>query len=127
MVVAWVVVETLPGRAGAVARRLEATTGLEVKGDDEERAEARFTVRADLEELERPEGQPELLAAIAAGTGGEQLRWEGDLATLDLQGADAVTVDRTTTTPAWDRWWWLLAAALPLGAEWFLRRRWGAV
>jgi hypothetical protein len=38
-----------------------------------------------------------------------------------------VEVGRSKDAPLWDRWGWLVALAVLLGAEWFLRRRFGYV
>ena len=86
---------------------------------------ARFTVRAQHPELEEPAARPELLAALSRATGGQHLSSAEGLVSLELSGLERrVTLSRIAVT-GWDRWWWLLAAALPLAADWFLRRRWG--
>jgi hypothetical protein len=36
-----------------------------------------------------------------------------------------VEIGRRKDQPIWNRWWYLAALALTLGAEWILRRRWG--
>jgi len=92
----------------------------------DEEAVARFTVRADQPELADPAGRPELMAALAERTGGQVLDPDGDLADLSLEGLVEREVTRRVAAPAWDRPWWLLLAVVPLGLEWFLRRRWGA-
>lgn len=94
--------------------------------DPEALAEARFTVRAAHAELLSPEGHPELLRALAEGTGGSLLDPAEAMADLSLGGLVEREVSRRIATPVWDRWWWLITAALPLALDWFLRRRWGA-
>ena len=49
----------------------------------------------------------------------------GDLPDLRLTDPEVVEIGRRKDVPIWDRWWYLAALALTLGAEWVLRRRWG--
>ncbi len=107
-----------PGSYRAVATRSGAAEG--------PAAEARFTVRAEQEELLDPAARPALLAALARGTGGRALDAGDDLEGLLRELGPGTTVRRLSAAPAWDRPWWLLAVALPLAAEWLLRRRWGS-
>jgi uncharacterized membrane protein len=87
-------------------------------------ASSRFSVRADPAELRDPTATPELLEAIAAATGGEVLQPGSDLVALARESHVERRVSRVVHAPAWTHWGWLLAAALPLGLEWWLRRRW---
>ncbi len=89
-------------------------------------ARARFTVRGSHAELRSPAGRPELLRALAESTGGQLLDPDGAMEDLSLDGLTDREIRRRIADPAWDRWWWLLVAALPLALDWFLRRRWGA-
>jgi len=94
--------------------------------DPDALAEARFTVRGAHAELASPDGDPDLLRALSEGTGGSPLDPGEGMADLALEGLVERKVSRRIATPAWNRPWWLLAAALPLALDWFLRRRWGA-
>ena len=94
--------------------------------DPDAMAEARFTVRGAHAELAAPDGNPDLLRALAEGTGGAALDLDEGMADLSLEGLVERKVSRRIATLAWDRPWWLLLATLPLAVDWFLRRRWGA-
>jgi len=107
----------VPDRAGTWEVVAETADGFR-------RASARFSVRADPAELREPAALPELLAAIAATTGGEVLAPDHDLVALAREAHVEREVSREVDTPAWNLWGWLLLAALPLGLEWWLRRRW---
>jgi len=96
-----------------------------IAADAGTRATARFTVRQDPEELSQPEGRPEQLAALSDVTGGQVLDLADDLAGVAAASHTERTIARTVSSPAWDRWPWLLLCALPLGVDWWLKRRWG--
>ncbi|MEM9353547.1 MAG: hypothetical protein AAGA92_11085 [Planctomycetota bacterium] len=93
---------------------------------------ARFTV-PDLDtELDQPAAEPTLMASLAgltADAGGEGLAPEqfGDL--LDelaerTQEFEEETIERITL---WDTWPAMIAFVAAVGAEWWLRKRWGLV
>ncbi len=46
---------------------------------------------------------------------------------MPLADPPLVEVGRSKDQPLWDRWYWLAALVLVLGAEWGLRRRFGYV
>jgi uncharacterized membrane protein len=70
--------------------------------------------------------RPGLLAAAAEITGGAfQALPGGGLPDLRMADPEVVEIGRRRDLPIWDRWWWLVALAASLGAEWVLRRRWG--
>ncbi len=94
----------------------------EVEG--EARAEARFSVRPDLAEFDDAAGRPELLRQLARATGGEVLDADEPLDVARLGPGPRATRSVTEVVPVWDRWWWLVAVAAPLGLDWILRRRW---
>jgi len=71
----------------------------------------------------------ELLGELAAKGGGKALALKNGLNLASLPFADPpmVEVGRSKDQPLWDRWYWLMALVLVLGAEWGLRRRFGYV
>ena len=105
----------VPPRAGTW--QVTALAGIE--------ATARFTVRQDPEELIDAVGRPELLAAISEATGGMVLGLEDDLSRVTEGSRTERTISSTVSEPTWDRWPWLLLCTLPLGLDWWFRRRWG--
>jgi uncharacterized membrane protein len=81
-------------------------------------------------ELDRPAPRPDVLRAISEATGGELRRLPvsldaSDVADLGFRPAEVARVNRRRDVPLWATWWTLGGAALLLGAEWWLRRRWG--
>jgi len=89
-------------------------------------AEARASVSERQGELENPRAEPELMTALARGTGGAVLEGESpDPGSMALSSERSLlTLDRRIE-PLWDRWWWLLLSVLPLATEWTIRRRLG--
>jgi hypothetical protein len=70
--------------------------------------------------------RPELLAAVAEATGGGFAATPGGgLPDLEFTDPEVVEIGRRKAVPIWDRWWYLVALAATLAAEWTLRRRWG--
>jgi hypothetical protein len=70
----------------------------------------------------------ELLADIARATGGRAYELPmGGFPDAPFLDPPLVEVGRSKDAPLWDRWGWLVALAVLLGAEWFLRRRFGYV
>lgn len=93
---------------------------------------ARFTVSDQDVELDQPAAEPTLLANLAeltAAAGGEGLAPE-ELSTLlerleeRVEEFEERIVEKTTL---WDTWPTLLSFVGLLGAEWYLRKRWGLV
>jgi hypothetical protein len=65
---------------------------------------------------------------IAGVTGGKSYRLPmSGLPNLPLLDPPVVEVGRSKDQPLWDRWYYLVALVALLGAEWFLRRRFGYV
>ena len=84
-----------------------------------------FLVRGAGRELEEPEARDELMRAVAAATGGS-FKGPGDSwSGLSLHPPRVVRVNQHRDVELWAGWWVLLVAALCLGANWALRRRWG--
>jgi uncharacterized membrane protein len=80
--------------------------------------------------LERsdPAVRPDLLEQIAQASGGQAYVLPLDrLPEVPLVAPPTVEVGRAKDRPIWDRWYYLVALATLLGAEWFLRRRFGYV
>jgi hypothetical protein len=68
------------------------------------------------------------MADIAKATGGKAYRLpRTGFPELPLLEPPVVEVGRSKDEPLWDRWYYLVALAALLGAEWFLRRRFGYV
>jgi uncharacterized membrane protein len=108
-----------PYRLVASARKGDRALG---EGEDA------VAVRAVGPELSDASLHPDLLERIAAATSGKAYRlpmsgWP-DLPLLD---PPVVEVGRSKDQPLWDRWYYLLVLVALLGAEWFLRRRFGYV
>ena len=116
---------TLPGDYVLEVAPRDATSGWEP-------ARARFTVHQEDLELENPMADPALLASLArqtASVGGLAGRPETLPNLLRRLASDPpnVRIERSHKQTYWDRWWVLLAFVALLGAEWFLRKRWGLV
>jgi len=89
-------------------------------------AEARASVSERRGELADPRSVPELLAALARGTGGTTLHGEQpDPGDMVRREGNAMLATHRRIEPLWSHWWWLLLATLPLALEWTLRRRIG--
>ncbi len=85
-----------------------------------------FTVEPRSLELDRAAPRPDLLAALAKGSGGQALHTESSaLANLALNDPDVVEIDRRRNIELWDNAWALLFGVILLAAEWALRRRSG--
>jgi len=109
---AYKVVARSEGAPGAAGPAETATTAVAVRGAGPEDADAA--------------PRPELLSAVAEATGGASAVLPGgDLPALAMTDPEVVEIGRRKDVPIWDRWWYLAALALALGAEWVLRRRWG--
>lgn len=101
-----------------------AVLGAEPEGDAPPLAEEGFVVESGGDELANPFAQPETLRAIADATGGTAYSSADaiDLKSLDRGRAQVLTSEQRNplTTVAF-----FAIAALCLGSEWLLRRRWG--
>lgn len=85
-----------------------------------------FLVREATTELDRPTGDRETLALIAAGTGGTALGPVATLpAALPFDAPRIVRVDKRTDVELWSRPGLLLLIVGLLGLEWLLRQRSG--
>jgi uncharacterized membrane protein len=87
-----------------------------------------YLVKDGGHELDRPRGDPELLAAIATATKGVSLGPAASLpADLPFDPPRVVRVDRRTDVELWSRPGLLVLAVLLLGLEWLLRQRSGTL
>jgi uncharacterized membrane protein len=85
-----------------------------------------FVVNPEREELEHPGAREDILAAIAAQTGGRHLGAAGALPDdLPFAPPRVVRVDRRSDVEIWSRPHLLFLALALLGTEWALRRRRG--
>jgi hypothetical protein len=108
-----------PYKLLATAKKGETDLG---KGEDA------VAVRAVGPELSDASVRPELMAQIARVTGGQSFRLPlEELPELPLLDPPVVEVGRAKDRPLWDRWYYLVVLVGLLGAEWFLRRRFGYV
>ncbi|QDE92439.1 theronine dehydrogenase [Myxococcus xanthus] len=108
-----------PYKLLASAKKGETDLG---KGEDA------VAVRAVGPELSDASVRPELMAQIAKETGGKSFTLPQDgLPDVPLLDPPVVEVGRARDQPLWDRWYYLVALIVLLGAEWFARRRFGYV
>ena len=120
--VARVVFEPVP--PGAYKLRATARLG----GRDLGEAEDAVAVRSVGPEMADASVRTELLADIARATGGRAYQLPmGGFPDAPLLDPPLIEVGRSKDAPLWDRWGWLVALAVLLGGEWFLRRRFGYV
>ncbi|GHT47179.1 membrane protein [Planctomycetales bacterium] len=98
-------------------------------GDDVKQATARFLVQNRNMELDNPVAYPQLLANIAARTGGKTVPPEqlGKLIDELIQQSNDLVEKRETKRTLFDTWTVLLTFILLLSTEWFLRKHWGLV
>lgn len=97
-------------------------------GVDLGRADDALAVRAVGPELSDASVRPKLLEQVASVTGGRFFQLpQGSLPDLPLLDPPLVEVGRSKDRPLWDRWEVLILLIGLLGAEWFLRRRFGYV
>lgn len=117
-------VEFPPPAAGPYKLVARAKKGPQELGQGEDAV----AVRAVGPELADAAVRPNLMRDIARATGGKDYRLpQGGLPDVPLEEPPVVEVGRAKDQPLWDRWWALAALAVFLGAEWFLRRRFGYV
>jgi hypothetical protein len=89
-------------------------------------AEQALAVRESGPELEDPLPRPELLAQIAAATGGAHAELgEGFPRLKTVHESQEVEIGGRTEEPLWDNLAPMGLLAVLLAAEWVLRRRWG--
>jgi hypothetical protein len=85
-------------------------------------------VRAVGPELADAAVRADVMAEIAQVTGGRAFPLpRAGLPELPLLEPPVVEVGRSKDEALWDRWYYLVAVAVLLGAEWLLRRRFGYV
>ncbi|MCI0571778.1 MAG: glutamine amidotransferase [Myxococcaceae bacterium] len=117
-------VEFPPPAAGAYKLKASATKDGQELGE----AEDAVAVRSVGPELADSSVRPALLEQIAELTGGRfQVVGEGVSADVPLVDPPVVEVGRSKDRPLWDRPAALAVLVALLGAEWFLRRRFGYV
>jgi len=92
-------------------------------------ARGRFLVFEQDLELDNAAADLATLEALAATTGAKALAPEQlpELIQQLAQQTEALEVREQTKTSLWDRWAFFLLLVGMLGAEWFLRKRWGLV
>jgi uncharacterized membrane protein len=113
-----------PAKAGAYKLQAAARRGGQELGEGEDAV----AVRAVGPELSDASVRGELLEQIARVTGGRAYKLpQSGLPNVPLLDPPVVEVGRSRDEPLWDRWYYLLALAVLLGGEWFLRRRFGYV
>jgi hypothetical protein len=113
---------TLPAEREGTLRLVASVEGIpEPFGE----AEARVSVTDREGELEDPRTRPDLMAAIAAATGGQAFDRPPDPGDAPARPSDSLRAVDRRAEPAWARCPWLFLLVLPLGAEWVLRRRAG--
>lgn len=106
---------------GSYVLEVRATHGGELVGESREPV----IVAASDVEMQAPFPDPELLRAIAEGSGGSYHDVRDRLAELQIEDPRRVEVDRTLTRSIWDGPLPFLLVLLVLGAEWWVRRRGG--
>jgi len=120
--IARVVFDPVP--AGAYKLRATARIG----GRDLGEADDAVAVRSTGPEMADASVKTELLADVARATGGRAYELPlGGFPDAPLLDPPLIEVGRSKDAPLWDRWGWLVALAVLLGAEWFLRRRFGYI
>ncbi|MDO4573960.1 MAG: hypothetical protein Q4D98_01965 [Planctomycetia bacterium] len=85
----------------------------------------RFLIFHEDLELDNAQADPELMASLAAESGGRSVAPEelGKLWTELAQQKDALQMEHEMFTPIWDRWYWMLLLLTLLCTEWWLRKR----
>lgn len=89
------------------------------------RAEEPVIVEGSDVELAAPFPRPEILKALADGSGGRYFDVTDSLDDIEIRDARRVEVDRTRRIPVWDTLAALVALLVIVGLEWWLRRRAG--
>ncbi len=78
-------------------------------------------------EYQAPFPNPEILRALAEGSGGRYIEVTEDMPEIEVKQAQRVEVDRTRTVSLWDSWPAIIVLALLAGLEWWFRRRSGLI
>ncbi len=107
--------------AGAYSLRAEAFQGGQPVG---ERTEPVIVEAAD-REWQNPFPRPDLLDALAKGSGGSSVDIGGGFPEVRLEESRRVQVDRSRRVPLWDGWAAFVLLLSLVGAEWWWRRRAG--
>ena len=97
--------------------------------EQSDRSVAAFEVRKSITEALELEPRSELLAAVAKESGGrvlEEANGAAIAAAIERQITDNLPIE-TRRTPAWDRWWVLLAVLGLWTTAWTLRRQSGLI
>jgi uncharacterized membrane protein len=108
-------------KPGTYAIRAQATASGERIG----LAEEPVIVEAADVELQAPFPRPDILKALAEGSGGRYLDVSDRMPQLDIKDARRVEVDRTKRIPIWDTFPAFIILLGMAGFEWWLRRRAG--
>ncbi|MCX6618884.1 MAG: glutamine amidotransferase, partial [Acidobacteria bacterium] len=110
---------------GDYAIEVTATHGGEALGS----ARARLLVYQQDLELDNAAADSAALESLAAMTGGQSLAPEQlpELIQRLAKRTQDLDVQQETKTTPWDKWPFFLALVGLLGAEWYLRKRWGLV
>ncbi len=94
-------------------------------GDENVFARELVEVIPNRRELASTKANHELLASLAATTGGRFSAGPGEALPMGQLGEMEAQFVEYRESSTWDRWWLLLLLAALLGAEWSLRRGWG--
>lgn len=82
-------------------------------------------VEASDVELLAPFPRPDLMRALAEGSGGAYVDITEPLPDIELEDTRRVEVDRTRRIPVWNTWPAFLALLVVAAAQWWIRRRSG--
>jgi uncharacterized membrane protein len=97
----------------------------EAEGEPLGKADEPVIVEAADVELEATFPRPEVLKALAEGSGGQYIDIGDKLPDLEIEDARKVEVDRTRRIPVWDTFFALTVLVGLAASEWWLRRRAG--
>lgn len=106
---------------GTYVLRVEATKDGEQIG----KAEEPIIVEAADVELQAPFPRPDIMRALAEGSGGAYIDVSEPLPEIEVKDARRVEVDRTRRIPLWDTLGAFSVLLVLAGLEWWLRRRAG--
>lgn len=105
--------------AGTYVLRAHATFNGERIGVAEEPV---IVEAADIE-LQAPFPRPDIMKALAEGSGGKYIDLSESLPQIEIKDARRVEVDRTKRIPVWDTFPAFFGLLIFAGLEWWLRRR----
>ena len=88
-------------------------------------SEEPLVVEAAESELQAPFPRPDILRALAKSSGGSFQEVTERLPKISIKEPNRIEVNRTEQVPIWDTTLSIVFLVLILGAEWWLRRRWG--